>query len=161
MATPTWIRQMLQLRGIPFQETHHPDAYTSQEVAQREHMSGHRLAKVVVAMADGKPVELVLPATRHVDVSRLRTVLHAREARLATEDEMERFFTDCEVGAVPPLRHWKEVDVVMDNSLKVEGDILFQAGTHADAIRLNFKDWFEMVKPQVASFSEPPDVARP
>jgi Ala-tRNA(Pro) deacylase len=152
---------MLQLRGIPFQETHHPDAYTSQEVAQREHMSGHRLAKVVVAMADGKPVELVLPATRHVDVSRLRTVLHAREARLATEDEMERFFTDCEVGAVPPLRHWKEVDVVMDNSLKVEGDILFQAGTHADAIRLNFKDWFEMVKPQVASFSEPPDVARP
>jgi prolyl-tRNA editing enzyme YbaK/EbsC (Cys-tRNA(Pro) deacylase) len=59
------------------------------------------------------------------------------------------------VGAIPALRHWKDVDVLMDRSLQVEGNILFQAGTHADAVRLSFYDWYEMVKPQVASFSEP------
>jgi hypothetical protein len=46
----------------------------------------------------------------------------------------------------------------MDRSLKVEGDILFQAGTHADAIRLSFRDWYEMVNPQVATLSEPSEV---
>jgi Ala-tRNA(Pro) deacylase len=159
MATPLWIRKMLELRGIPFEELHHLEAYTAQEVAQREHVSGHRVAKVVVVMADGRPVELVLPASRHVNLERVRAVLHAHELRLATEEEMGKYFTDCEVGAVPALRHWKDVDVVMDRSLNVEGNILLQAGTHADAVRLNFRDWYEMVNPQVATFSEPAESA--
>jgi Ala-tRNA(Pro) deacylase len=150
---------MLELRGIPFEELHHPEVYTTQEVAQREHVSGHRVAKVVVVMVDGRPVELILPASRHVNLDRVRTVLHAHDLRLATEAEMERYFRDCEVGAIPALRHWKDVDVLMDRSLNVEGNILFQAGTHADAVRLNFRDWYEMVNPQVATFSEPGEVA--
>ncbi len=161
MATPTWIRKMLQLRGIPFEESHHPEVYTAQEVAQREHVSGHRVAKVVVVMADERPVELILPATRHVNLERVRTVLHAHAIRLATEPELEKFFTDCEVGAIPALRHWQAVQVLMDRSLTVEGDILFRAGTHADAVRLNFRDWYELVKPQVATFSEPAETAHP
>ena len=159
MATPTWIRQMLALRGIPYEELHHPEVYTAQEVAQREHFSGHRVAKVVVVMADGRPVELILPASHHVNLDRVRAVLRAREIRLATEAEMEKYFTDCEVGAIPALRHWKDVNVLMDRSLNVEGPILFQAGTHADAVRLNFRHWYEMVNPQVAAFSEPGEVA--
>ncbi len=147
MATPSWIRKMLELRGIPFEELHHTEAYTAQEVAQREHFSGHRVAKVVVVLADGRPVELILPASRHVNLERVRAVLHAREIRLASEAEMEKCFTDCEVGAIPALRHWKNVGVLMDRSLNVEGPILFQAGTHADAVRLNFRDWYEMVNP--------------
>jgi Ala-tRNA(Pro) deacylase len=159
MATPKWIRKMLELRGIPFLELHHREAYTAQEVAQREHISGHHVAKVVVVMIDGRPVELVLPASRRVNLDRVRTELHAHDIRLATEVEMEKYFTDCEVGAVPALPHWKGVDVLMDRSLKVEGDILFQAGTHADAIQLTFQDWYEMVKPQVATFAEPSEAA--
>jgi Ala-tRNA(Pro) deacylase len=159
MATPMWIRTMLELRGIPFEEVHHAEVYTAQEVAQREHFSGHRVAKVVVIMVDGRPVELILPASRHVDLDRVRTVLHAEDVRLATEAEMERYFTGAEVGAIPALRHWKNVDVLMDRSLNVEGPILFQAGTHADAVRLNFRDWYEMVNPQVATLSDAVEVA--
>jgi Ala-tRNA(Pro) deacylase len=159
MATPFWVRQMLQRRGIPFEELQHTAAYTAQEVAGREHVSGHRVAKVVVVMADGRPVELILPATRHVNLDRVGTILHAHAIRLATEEEMEQCFTDCEVGAIPALRHWKEVEVLMDRTLNVGGDILFQAGTHADAVRLRFRDWYEMVNPQVASFSEPGELA--
>jgi Ala-tRNA(Pro) deacylase len=132
---------------------HHQEAYTAQEVAQHEHFSGHRVAKVVVALADGRPVELILPASRRVDLDKVRTVLGAKEVRLASEEEMAKVFTDCEVGAIPALRHWEGVRVVMDRSLSAEGDILFQAGTHSDAIRLPFRNWFEMVNPQVASIS--------
>jgi Ala-tRNA(Pro) deacylase len=49
------------------------------------------LAKVVVVMADGRPVELILPASRRVNLDRVRTVLHAHEIRLATEAEMGKF----------------------------------------------------------------------
>jgi Ala-tRNA(Pro) deacylase len=150
---------MLKRRGISFEELHHREVYTALDVAHSEHFSVDRVAKVVVLAVDGRFVEAVLPASRHVDLDRVRTVLGARAARLATEGEMEKFFTDCEVGAVPPLRHWKDVGVLMDRSLTPEGDILFQAGTHADAIRLNFRDWYELVKPQVATLSTVEEVA--
>lgn len=160
MATPEWVRRTLQLRGVPFEEVRHLDVYTAQELAQREHVSGHRVAKVVVVMADGRPVELVLPASRRVVMDLVRDVLGAREVRLATEAEMAVTFNDCEVGAIPPLNHWRNVDVIMDRAMDVEGEILFQAGTHHDAVRLQFDDWFQVVRPRVESFSLPEEVAR-
>jgi Ala-tRNA(Pro) deacylase len=113
------------------------------------------MAKVVVALVDGHPVELVLPACRHVALERLRQILNAKDVRLASEADLEKYFLDVDIGAVPPLRHWEGIDVLMDRSLEVEGDILFRAGTHEDAVRLSFQDWYEMVRPQVAGFSEP------
>lgn len=155
MATATWVRDELTQGGVPFEELHHPEAYTAQAVAQREHVSGHRVAKVVVVIADGRPVELILPASRHVVFDRVRELLGAHAVRLATEDEMDRHFTGCERGAIPALRHWRDTDVLMDEALRRPGDIVFQAGTHSDAIRLRFDDWFRLVRPRVESFSEP------
>jgi Ala-tRNA(Pro) deacylase len=154
MATPDWIKSMLEKRGVAYEERHHRAAFTAQEVAQSEHISGHCVAKVVVVIADGRPVELILPASRRVVLDRLRTLLGARAVRLAAEAELERIFTDCETGAIPPLRHWKDVTVLMDASMTGARELVFQAGTHEDAIRLNFQDWLRLVGPLVGSFTE-------
>jgi Ala-tRNA(Pro) deacylase len=159
MATITWIKSMLDRRGIAYEERHHRAAFSAQEVAQSEHISGHRVAKVVVALADGRPVELILPASRRVALDRLKELLVAEEVRLASEAEMGRIFGDCETGAIPPLRHWKDVAVLMDASMPDAGDLVFQAGTHEDAIRLNVRDWLGLVEPLVGSFSEPEHAA--
>jgi Ala-tRNA(Pro) deacylase len=155
MATGTWIAQELRQRGIPFAELHHPDAFTAQGVAQHEHISGHLVAKVVVVIADGQPAELILPASRRVSLERVGQVLDARDVRLAREDEIEVQFPDCELGAMPAWRHWAGVEVLMDQMLETEGDIVLQAGTHRDAVRMKFADWFAVVQPRVARFSEP------
>jgi Ala-tRNA(Pro) deacylase len=157
MATATWIKNELEQHGIPYEERQHPEVFTAQAVAQCEHMSGHRVAKVVVAIADGLPVELILPASRQVNLQRLREILSARDVRLAAEQELERHFSDCETGAIPPLRHWQGVEVLMDATMRVRGNILIQAGTHSDALSMDFDDWFQMVQPWVASFSRQPD----
>jgi Ala-tRNA(Pro) deacylase len=113
------------------------------------------LAKVVVVIADGRPVELVLPASRRVVLERVQKLLGASAVRLASEAEMEQIFTDCETGAIPPLRHWKDVAVLMDASLASVRDLVFQAGTHEDAIRLKYEDWFALVTPRVEFFAVP------
>jgi len=154
MSVQRWIRETLDERGIPYSVSHHDRVFTAQEAAQREHVSGHRLAKVVAVFADDKPVALVLPASRHVDLEQVRRALDAGRVRLASEEELARTFDDCQVGAVPPLRHWKNVEVYMDESLEVEGPIAFQAGTHEDVIKLNFRDWFDLVRPKTARFAE-------
>jgi Ala-tRNA(Pro) deacylase len=153
MATATWVRDDLQKSGVHFEELHHPEAYTAQTMAQREHVSGHRVAKVVIVMADDRPVELILPASRRVDLDRVGELLGNGTVRLASEDEMQQYFSDCEPGAIPALRHWGNTDVLMDESLRIAGDILFQAGTHCDAVRMDFQDWFNMVQPRVERFS--------
>ncbi len=154
MSTVLWVQNELEQCGVAFEEVHHPEAYTAQSLAQSEHFSGHRVAKVVVAMIDGRPVELILPASRRVRLERVQRLLAAREVRLATEQEIEQYFDDCEIGAIPPLRHWQSVEVLMDTAMQVPGDILFPAGTHRDAVCMRFEDWFRIVSPPVASFSE-------
>jgi len=155
MSTATWITNELEQGGVPFLELHHPEAFTAQAIAQKEHVSGHRVAKVVVVMVDGHPVELILPASRRVRLDAVRRLLLSEDVRLATEIEMERYFTDCERGAIPALRHWPTIAVLMDGSLHVDGDIVFPAGTHSDAVRMRFEDWFKLVDPRVEDFSEP------
>ena len=139
MTSTRWIKDMLEKRGVAYESLHHRVAFTAQEVAQSEHISGDSLAKVVVVMADGRPVELILPASRRVVLDRVRKLLGANAVRLASEAEMERIFTDCETGAIPPFRHWKDVAVLMDASMSNARDLVFQAGTHEDAIRLKFQ----------------------
>lgn len=160
MATQTWIKEMLDERGMPYEERHHRVAFTAQEVAQSEHVTGHRLAKVVVVIADGRPVELIVPASRRIVLDRVRQLLAAREVRMASEAEMDRVFVDCETGAIPPLRHWRDVEVVMDVSMPKDGYMVFQSGTHEDAIRLAIEDWLPLVNPRVGSFTEPEHAAQ-
>jgi Ala-tRNA(Pro) deacylase len=146
---------MLSEQGVPYQELHHRLVFTAQEVAQSEHVSGHRLAKVVIVLADGRPVELVVPASRRVVLELVRELLGVADTRLASETEISRVFTGCEPGAIPPLRHWHGVLVLMDVSMACTGDLVFQAGTHEDVIRLKFQDWFGLVGPLVGSFTLP------
>jgi len=155
MATTAWIKSMLERRGVAYEELRHRVAFTAQEVAQSEHVSGHCLAKVVIVLADGRPAELILPASRRVVLERVCKLLGANEVRLASEAEMDRIFSDCETGAIPPLRRWREVEVLMDASLSNAGELVFQAGTHEDAIRLKFQDWLSLVSPRVEFFTEP------
>jgi Ala-tRNA(Pro) deacylase len=155
MAIATWIEDELKQRGIPYEELHHTDAYTAQEVAQREHVSGHRVAKTVFVMADDKLIEVVLPASRRVMLDWVKELLGVHQLRLASEDELREAFADCELGAIPALRHWQGVDVIADAHLQTDGDILILGGTHRDAVRMRFEDWFEMVQPRVELLSEP------
>lgn len=161
MATAAWIKTMLDMRGVPYEELRHRVAFTARDVARREHVDSHCVAKVVVVLADWKPVELILPADRRVVLERVRKLLGATEVRLATEAEMDRYFDECETGAIPPLRHWKHVTVLMDASLEGLDDLVFQAGTHEDAIRLKFRDWARLIRPLVESFTEPDDGPAP
>ena len=153
MGAKPWIEQTLREHHIPFEVVKHSPTYTAQELAQQEHISGHKVAKLVVVIADGHPHGLILPASRKVILHRVREALGATYVRLASEGELRSFCSDCDVGSTPPLPHWSNIKLLMDESMRVQGDILFQAGTHIDGIKVKFEDWFNWIKPEVASFT--------
>jgi Ala-tRNA(Pro) deacylase len=127
-------------------------AYTAQEEAAVTHVSGREWAKAVVCMVDGRPTLAVVPADHLVDLERLRAACGAASARLASEDELRPLYSECELGAMPPLGSLYEQPVLVDRSLTTDREILFNAGSHHEAIRMRYRDFEELVKPTVAEF---------
>jgi len=155
MPTHPLIARHLDQRKVPYRVRHHRPAYSAQAVAEREHVSGVRFGKVVVAVADGRPVLFVMPAYDHLDEVLARDALGARELHLAGELEAARFLPGIEIGTAPPLRLWPGVDLWMEKTMEHEGPIVFQGGTHADAIEMDFADWRRVADPQVARVVRP------
>ena len=98
------LRSYLDGMGVHYEWLHHDrDAYTAQDLAMMEHVSGKKVVKPVVVEADGQFVLCALPASCYVDMERLREELHAGTARLADEEAIRRLFPDTELGAEPPI----------------------------------------------------------
>jgi Ala-tRNA(Pro) deacylase len=146
------LEAFLRENRVPFQVQHHVQAFTAQEVAQREHVAGRLVAKVVIVIADGKQVMLVLPAPVRVDLGRAAQALGASEVRLAREDEFATAFPDCEAGAMPPFGNLYDLPVWAERSLTADETIYFPAGTHADSMSLKYADFERLARPTVADF---------
>jgi len=118
-------------------------------------VSGREVAKPVLIKADGKYYMCVLAACCKVDLDALKKDLRVAQVALAGEDEMSKLFADCELGAEPPFGNLYGLETLMDESLQKDEHIVFQAGTHDQAIKMATDDYKELVSPQVLSFSYP------
>jgi Ala-tRNA(Pro) deacylase len=105
--------------------------------------------------ADDQPIQVVVPANMIVDLERLRELARARVVRLGTEDEIATLYPECERGAMPPFGPLYGQRVYVDTSLVDEPEIVFNAGTHADAIGMEYNDFAEIVKPVVGALARP------
>jgi Ala-tRNA(Pro) deacylase len=147
------LEAFLRQNQVPFELHHHPRAYTAQEVAATEHVPGRMVAKVVVVWAEGRLSLAVLPAPLRLDLEKAAAALGVRSVRLAREEEFEPFFPDCETGAMPPFGNLYDVPVYVDRSLTEQERVVFDAGTHTDAILMRYADFENLVRPQVADLA--------
>ena len=147
------LRNFLELEKVPYVHETHRTAYTAQGVAQEEHVPGKMVAKTVVVKAGDNFALAVMPATARADFAKLKSVLGANDLRLATELEFTGLFPDCEVGAMPPFGNLYGVPVYVDAALAQDKEIIFNAGTHQDTIRMRYTDFELLVQPKVFAFA--------
>jgi Ala-tRNA(Pro) deacylase len=152
MAIPASISDFLDRHHARYSVLRHPVAYTAQEEAASAQVPGLDWAKVVVCVADERPLLAVLPAPLKVDVTRLKNATHASALRLARENEFKGLYTDCEIGAMPPLGPLYRQEVVVEATLAEARDIVFDAGSHREAIRMPYAEFERLVRPTVAAF---------
>src|SRR4051794_25348239 len=65
------VQSYLDQLGISYRVCHHPIAYTAQDLAAQEHISGKKVIKPVIVRADGELVMCALPASYKIDVEEL------------------------------------------------------------------------------------------
>ena len=147
------LKEFLNGQGIRYITIGHSMAYTAQEIAASAHIPGRKLAKTVIVRIDGKLAMAVLNANSSVDFDLLKKVAKATSVGLATEAEFEGIFPGCEVGAMPPFGNLYGIEVFADEALSQDREIVFNAGTHAELIRLSYSDFLRLAKPTVGKFS--------
>ncbi|UCD38451.1 MAG: YbaK/EbsC family protein [Fidelibacterota bacterium] len=147
------LKDFLDSNKVKYVTCSHSQAFTAQEVAASAHIPGKQLAKTVMVSLDGKMAMAVLPATDHVDLRLLKKAAGAKKAELAAERDFKDLFPDCEIGAMPPFGNLYDLDVYAATSLTEDEEIAFNAGSHTELIRLAYKDFEDLVKPQIADLS--------
>ncbi len=143
----TRLKDFLDKEHVKYVTIAHSPAYTAQEIAELTHTPGKELAKTVIVKIEGELAMVVLPASEKVRLGHLRQTLGTENIELANEDEFEGAFPDCETGAMPPFGNLYGMSVFVDQTLREDEEIAFNAGSHDELIRLSYAEYERLVHP--------------
>jgi Ala-tRNA(Pro) deacylase len=144
MAIADRVLDYIVQHGVKYEVLTHPHSHSSMETAELAHVPGDRLAKSVVLEDDDGLMMAVLSSTRHIRLGRLSRELN-RKLRLATEDELPNLFTDCELGAIPPVGPAYGMKTIIDDDLAEQPEVYFEAGDHEMLIRMSREQFMSMM----------------
>lgn len=154
MSISAKLRGFLDEHRVPYHILRHHRTYTAQEIAAALHLPGKEIAKVVLVRYDGEYAMAVLPAPMKVDLDVLASEAGWPKAELAGEGDMLRLFPDCQTGAMPPFGNLYGLPVYVDKTLTDDKEIVFEAGSHEEAIKMAYGDFERLVHPTVLSFAK-------
>lgn len=154
MAVQKKLKEFLAKARVKHTALKHPVAYTAQEIAAAQDVPGKQVLKTVVLKLNGSSYALaILPAIHLVDFKKAKKVLKAKKVELAKEREIGKLFPDFEVGAMPPFPQLSTdptLPVYLDKVVKEDKEIVFNAGTHADTIKLKTDHLIKLSRPKLA-----------
>jgi Ala-tRNA(Pro) deacylase len=151
---PRPLDEFLKKAHVPFTAFRHPAAFGAEHEAALSHVSGRSWAKTVICIADEEPILAVVPAHLMVNMEALRLLAVVTTVRLASEQELAALSPDCEIGAISPFSICRTLRVFVERSLVGEPDLVFNAGTHTDAIRMHYGDFAELTRPVVGTIGQ-------
>jgi Ala-tRNA(Pro) deacylase len=145
----------LEREGVPFEVVEHKRTLTAAAEARAAGMPADDVAKTVVLRDDGAYRLAVIPASRRLDLRKVRDVVDgAPGLRLVTEAEMATDFGDFEVGALPPFAPLMQAVELMDERLLDHDRILCCGGDHEHGVLLDPLDVVRAGQARVADICE-------
>jgi Ala-tRNA(Pro) deacylase len=133
------VRQ-LDAIGVPYELIAHRPTQTALEEAEALDVQASRVAKTIVLTTSVGFVRAVLPASRRLDLDKVRDLLGTKRVELASEHVLARRYPDFDLGAVPPLAGSPDDRVLVDGRLVGGKTVLIEAGTHDQSLRLKIAD---------------------
>ena len=148
------VMEYLDINKSAYEIKRHRPAFTAQQLAQEEHVHGINVAKPVIVKGDGQYYMCVVPASFKVNMQTLKSLLEVNEIELADERELKELFPGSQIGAEPPFGSLYGLPTMMDERLRKDDFILFQDGSHDEAIKLKMSEYLKVEAPKIYSFSE-------
>jgi Ala-tRNA(Pro) deacylase len=144
------VTEFLDRAGVPYEVLEHERTQTAAAEARAAGMPAADVAKTVVLRDEAGVRLAVIPADHRLDLRKVKRELGSKGLRLVTEREMEREFSDFEVGAVPPFGPMFHVLELMDERLLEHDQILCGGGDHEHAVLVDPHDVVRASRARVA-----------
>jgi len=145
MAISKCLKDYLDTRGAHYEVLSHRQTRSSIDTARNAHIPGDQLAKTVILEDENGYFMAVVPSTHRVDLGGLHHKLH-RQVGLATESDLKDLFSDCVLGAVPPIGEAYGIPSYMDISLDDESDVYFEGGDHEVLVHMSGRDFRDLTR---------------
>ena len=152
MEIPKQLLDFFNQNKVEYEILHHAEAVTAQRIAQAEHVKGRHQAKVVMIRSGDQHLMVVLPADHHIDLEKVQRVL-GKTVSLDKENEFKPLFPDSAIGAMPPFGNLYGLPTYVDKRLAEQDYIVFEAGTHTDAIKMSYSDYEKIVEPKIGDLA--------
>ena len=136
MSIAPTLQKYLLAENVQYEEIPHELTMSSARTAQSCHIPGDRLAKGIVLRRDGEYMLAVMPASRRLRLTELRTEL-GTDVDMASETEIGQLVRDCANGAVPAIGKCYGLDLIVDDSINAPPDIYMEAGDHQTLLHLS------------------------
>ncbi len=136
MGIAVTLAQYLLDRNVAYELVPHPHTETASASAAASGVPAESVVKAVVLTGrDGFKVAL-LPALRHIQFDELRRML-GDDVNMASEEQIETLFLDCQPGSVPAIGAAYGLNVVVDDSLAQQPEVYFEGGDHANLVHVS------------------------
>lgn len=150
MAT-THLTSVLDDAGVQYELLPHTHTETASAEAEALGIPLADVAKTLVVATPSGYVRAVLPASERIDLRKVRTLMEGgKQVRLAREEELERDYSEFELGAVPPLGGARRDRVLVDRRLAERGSLVLEAGSHEQSLRVQTADLLRLAEAEVA-----------
>jgi Ala-tRNA(Pro) deacylase len=131
----------------------HEPVLTSEDAARVRDTDINQGAKALVMYGDKKPMMVVLSGSTKADMKAIKTLCKIRDLRMATPDEVTSL-TGLPIGAIPPFGSLFGVPTIVEDSLRNNEEIVFNAGLHTKSIKMRYEDWERIEKPTKGNFAK-------
>jgi len=145
MAIAITLKEYLDHQNALYDVVPHTYTTSSLSTAEAAHIPGDQLVKSVLLEDENGYVLAVIPATHHLELGRISQHMN-RRLGLATEDELANIFTDCDLGAIPPVGNAYGIAVVMDECLRDCDQVYFEAGDHIELVHMDADAFMRLMK---------------
>ena len=144
MAISPTLRDFLHKQQVEYSLVPHVHTGSSMETAQAAHIPGNSLAKAVILKDGERYIMVVIQSSEHVDLAELKRQFGA-PFEMASEGELGKVFSDCDLGAVPPIGSAWSMNVFLDERLLEREEVYFEAGDHEDLVRVTGTDFARLM----------------
>ena len=143
---------MLRTQSIKFRVCEH-EAEGRTEVISK--IRGNELCqslKAMVVMArlnkkDRKYILAVFPGNQSLDMNAIKNYSHALDGVMLAPIDRAKTLTGCEMGAVPPFTFNQDLQLVADPSIKLNKEVVFNAGVLNRSIFMELEDYVKVAQP--------------
>jgi Ala-tRNA(Pro) deacylase len=145
---------ILDEAGVEYELLSHARTETATAEAEALGIDPQDVAKTLVVSTPGGYVRVVLPASERLDMHKLRDhVEGGKRIHLATEDDLGRDYPGFELGAVPPFGGSGD-RVLVDSGLAKREQVVLEAGSHEQSVRIRTADLLALTKAQVVDLAQ-------